>query len=212
MAAPVNLVNGGPGPTTTAHVDMNHAVRVANDIPDTPSVGEGNRLRYFNDYVYNGINPNMAVDGSINPVAYTISSSPDYDLYITKVIILIASNTIANNKFGDVAALTNGWSLFVVEQGLTTYIVDEATTTGELTIESGGVPLDLSNWNPANDNARSISVDISVAFPHTTSNGIRIGRGSKDEFTGLVQDSLVGLSELSVRVIGARHYPVESIE
>jgi hypothetical protein len=207
MSLPVTIVNGEGGQKRSALVDNNFALRTAAAVPEVLPSGTPNRARYFNDFLYNGLNPEMAVDGSVTPVEYAIAASEEYDLYITKLIILIASGQIQNNKFGDLPALTNGWSLYVVEQGLTTFILDAVTTTGELTIESGGVATSLANWNPANDNARSIVVDLANAFPFETQRGLRIGRGSRDKFAALVQDDLSGLSEFTVRAIGARHYP-----
>lgn len=208
MSLPATIVNGEGGQKRSVLVNENFALRTAASVPEVPPNGTPNRIRYFNDFAYSGGSPNQAVDGSVTPVEFTIAASQDYDLYITTVIILIASNQIANNKFGDLPALTNGWSLYAVEQGDTTYILDGVTTTGEMTIQSGGTPLDLANWNALNDNARSITVDVARAFPFETKRGIRIGRGTKDKFSALVRDNLAGLTELTVRVIGARHYPI----
>jgi len=207
MAAPVHIVNGQGGQRRSALVDTNFALRTATAIPDILPSGTINRARYFNDYIYNGAVFNMAVDGSVTPQTFSITANNEYDLYITQIQILIASGQIANNKFGDLPALTNGWTLYTEEHGQTTLLLDAVTTTGEMTIESGGTFVSLSNWNAGNDNARAITVDLAAAFPFDTQRGLRIGRGSKDLFSALVQDNLSGLSEFTVRVIGARHYP-----
>jgi hypothetical protein len=207
MSAPVHIVNGQGGQRRSAIVDTNFALRTASAVPEIVASGTKNRARYFNDYLYNGAAVNMAVNGAVTPQVFTITAANEYDLYITQVQILIASGQIANNKFGDLTALANGWSLYVIEQGVTTYILNEVTTTGELSLEAGGTFVSLSNWNAANDNARIISIDITAAFPFDTLRGLRIGRGSQDSFSALVQDDLSGLSEFTVRAIGTRHYP-----
>lgn len=207
MSAPITIVNGEGGQRRSVIVNENFALRIESSVPVVLPNGTPNRARYYNDYIYNAGDFNMAVDGSVTPVEFTVAASPDYDLYITKVLILLASNQIANNKFADLAALTNGWSLYAVEQGEQTFIIQDVTTTGEMTIASGGAFIDLANWNVANDNARSISINIAAAFPFETQRGIRIGRGSKDRFAGLVSDDLSSISEFTVRVIGTRHYP-----
>lgn len=207
MSAPVHIINGQGGQRRSVFVDTNHALRTASAIPEVVASGTINRARYYNDYLYNGAVSNMAVDGSVTSQIFSVEAAGEYDLYITKIQILIASTQIANNKFGDLAALTNGWSLYAVEQGQTTTILDAVTTTGEMTIESGGTFVSLANWNPANDNARVITINLLDAFPFDTLRGLRIGRGSKDRLSALVQDNLTGLAEFTVRVIGTRHYP-----
>lgn len=210
MSLPAHIVNGEGGQKRSVLVDKNFALRTASAIPEVSPSGTINRARYYNDYLYNGAVSNMAVDGSVTAQLFSVEAVGEYDLYITQIQILIASGQIANNKFGDLPALTNGWSLYAVEQGQTTTILDEVTTTGEMTIESGGTFVSLTNWNPANDNARVITIDVSAAFPFDTQRGLRIGRGSKDRLTAVVQDNLTGLSEFTVRVIGTRHYPDRS--
>lgn len=206
MTVKAAIVNGEGGRQYSAIVSEHYALRTESSVPAILPQGTRNRVRYYNEYAMNGGASNMAVNGSVTPAEFSIESSEEYDLYITDVQILIASNSIANNKFADLPALTAGWSLFVTEQGRTTFLLDSVTTTGELSIQAGGGFTDLANWNAANDNARVIQINIARAFPFDTLKGLRIGRGSKDRLVGYVQDDLSGLSEFTVRVIGARHY------
>jgi hypothetical protein len=210
MTLKTEIVNGQGGRSTTAFVNQNHALRTESSVPEIQRPGTVNRARLFNGFVTNAAGvSNMNVDGSVTPVEFTLQASTDYDLYVTGIDILIASNSIANNKFGDLPALSNGWDLFVIEQGMQTDIVTAATTTGELTVRSTEPPLDLANWNPSNDNARSIRINIKASFAFDTYQGVRIGRGGKDRLVALVSDDLTGLSELTVRAIGTRLYPWE---
>jgi len=207
VAVQAEIVNGQGGQDRAALVNQNHALRTESSVPEILPSGTRNRARYFSDYAYNGAVNNMAVNGAITPVTYSVMASENYDLYLSEVQILIASNSIANNKFADLPALTNGWNLYVTEQGDDTYILNSATTTGELSIRAGGTFTDLANWNPGNDNARVIKIDLAKAFVFDTYRGIRIGRGTRDSVTALVSDDLSGLSEFTVRFFGTRHYP-----
>jgi hypothetical protein len=50
----------------------------------------------------------MLVDGSVIPVEFCIPASPDFDVYVKFIAIKIADAAAKLNKFGALAALTNG--------------------------------------------------------------------------------------------------------
>lgn len=187
--------------------DVSRSLCVHQTIPDVPEVGTENRYRYLNGLLgTTGVDSgttNQAVDGSVTPVEFYIQSAEDYDILITEIQILIWSNTIANNKFADLTALAVGYDLKIREAGEETFVIEKATTTGELTLYPAGEFVSLANWNALNDNARSITIDIEKAV----SGGLRLGRGVKDRLICVVNDNISGISGLEVRVIGRKHYP-----
>jgi hypothetical protein len=152
----------------------------------------------------------MNIDGT-TPQTFYISSNLDYDLYITHVVAIIADTAIVHNKFGNVDALTNGWSLYVRESGVKTYLIEEAKTGGQVLAQSGLMSPygdltsvnELANWTGTED-AQTITMPVTEFVP----GGIRIGRGTQDRIVSLVQDDLQGLTEFTVRVLGYRHYDI----
>ena len=198
-----------PATKTRARVsEVNESLHVQQTIPDVPKIGSENRYRYFNELLgttgAGAGTTTQSVDGSVTPVEFYIQSAEDYDINITEIEILIWSNQIANNKFADLTALTIGYDLKVRESGEETFIIEKATTTGELTLFPAGDFVELANWNASNDNARSIKIDIEKAV----TGGIRLGRGVKDRLIAVVNDNLTGISGLEVRAIGRKHYPM----
>lgn len=204
----------GTGDKREARITSSNALLVASTTSDVPPVGTPNKFRYFNSLLGStgadsGIT-NMNVDGSVTKQVFCINSSPDYDIHIMGIVIVIADTAVVHNKFGNIAALTNGWDLKFYEQGEPTNIMNAAKTGGEVIAQSGfghafgngGVSFELSNWTGTTD-AQGIYLDLANIIP----DGLRIGRGTTDRIDSGINDNLTGLTEFTVRALGYRHYP-----
>ncbi len=194
-------------------ITANGALCIAQIAPDVPAVGTKNRLRYYSSLVgstgADSGTTNMNVDGS-TPQEFYIAAHLDYDIRIMIIAAIIADTAIVHSKFGNIAALANGWDLKVTESGVDTFLINKAKTGGEAIAQAGfahafgdgATSFELTNWTGTED-AQSIVIPIHHVIP----GGLRIGRGTKDRIVSIVNDNLTGLTEFTLRILGYRHYP-----
>lgn len=93
-----------------------------------------NNVIYQPKALLNGASRTMNVNGSVTPqnFLYTVPSNTTY--YLESISIIISDNgTPTAAKFGDLAALTNGFRLQIKSNG-TTYDIYNFKTNGELTL------------------------------------------------------------------------------
>ena len=198
---------------TTAHVEKSGALRVALEEPDLPETGEENSYRLLSGLLgTTGLNSgttSLNVDGSVTNVSAYVASEPDCDLHIMYIVLLIADSAVVHSSFGNVSALTNGVDLTVLEDGRTTHLISSAKTGGQLLAQAGlfvpfgeGVYVnELSNWTGTSD-ACIVQFPVSELIP----GGIRIGKGTQNRISFIVNDNLTGLDDMTVRILGYRHY------
>lgn len=200
----------GQGAGNYACVTENNALCVAPIIPDVPPVGSSNRVRYLKGKLgetgLDSGNTDLTVDGSVTPIDFFVRSDNDFDIHLMRCEILIAALQIPLNRFGNiVGGLTIGFDLRVVESGVETFIIEKATTNGEVIVQSG----DAANFVRlpaylANSDALIARVPIIELIPE----GLRLGRGTKDQFIATVNDDLTGNIDLmEVAVFGYLHIP-----
>jgi hypothetical protein len=189
------------------------AMKVAADVPDVPGLGAENRYRYYSELLVNSTSStNMAVDGSVTPIEFTIPSAEDADIYIMKLAVVVADSQISHNLWMSTGALTVGWDLLSNESGVDTYIVQKVKTIGQLIIQSGfqnpfgdqATSWELNAYT-GNADAALVLLNIGDIVP----NGIRIGRQSQDKIVAVVNDDQTDLTDMQVRVFGYKHYPAE---
>jgi hypothetical protein len=199
-----------------ACVTPHNALCVAEVTPEPPAVGEESRVRALIGLLgqsgLNSGNTDMSVVGSLaSPVEFFVRSSEDFDIRVMAIqAIIVDSPNTPHNSFGALAALTNGWDLTITEAGETTALVDKAKTNGDTVLQMGaGRPFGnqndsfiLTNWDATN-NATVAYFPIWEYVP----NGLRLGRGTLDKISGIVNDDLSGLTSMIVRIFGYRHYP-----
>lgn len=207
------VITNGVGTKERALVD-NNALCVARVPPPVPSIGTASRLRYFNSILgttgADSGTTNQNVDGSTVSVKFNVTSNKDYDIKIMQIIIIIADTAVLHNRFGNLTTVSNGWDLYMIEKGEQTNIITSATTGGQVIAQSGfahpygdaASSFRLLNWTGTED-AQTIVIPVGELVP----DGIRIGRGTKDRIEAVVNDDLQGLTEMTVRVLGYRHYP-----
>jgi hypothetical protein len=201
----VRLTNGDDG-HVSAFVNSYRALRVANVVPELQPMGSLNRKRIHTELI-SGLN----VDGSSTPQIFKVEAdnSENYDIYFTRLIITISDGKVSHSKYGAINKLSNGTDIFIVEGGRKTYLVQGATTGGELIVKSGmfspygdgATVCEVSSWS-LNDDAQVIVMDLSAII----SEGLRLGRGTFDYIGVQINDDLTALTDHFIQLIGYRLY------
>ena len=204
----------GNGNGIFVDVNDNRAIKMAHSIPEILPTKTKNQYRFLSELLANevGGGTDMNIDGSITPENFAILSQTGYDIYITKVIIVLGGGIIGHNKFGSINDLTVGIDLFLEESNDKTYLFQGAKTSGQLIAFSGfsnpygdgTSSWELTKWD-GNNQVHTITIPISEYIP----GGLRIGRGTKDRLCVTVNDNLITLPVFFSRVFGYKHYPFE---
>lgn len=203
----------GTGQGHLARVGAHNQLYTAQVFPELPELGTKNRYRYFSQVLgsegFGSGTINQRVDGSATLQRFYGGAHENYDIHIMGIAILIADTAVSHNNFGFLAALGTGWDLYVSEEGEDTYLIEKAKTGGQVIAQAGfrvpygdaAISWELANWT-GNQDAQTIYFPISEYLP----GGFRIGRGSKNTITSVVNDDLTGLTEFWQRCFGYRHY------
>ncbi len=206
-----NIVDPRSG--ISSRVDKHGNLAVVCNLPDAPQLGTYNTYRYLGGSLgTEGLDAgiiNQRVNGSTIEQPFYIESSLDYDIHIMNISILVADGNTSHDKWGALAPLTNGYSLYILESGEYTYILNKVKTIGQLIAYSGfkdgygssTTSWELSNWTGSAD-ASTINIPIGDYIP----GGLRLGSGTKDRLVSVVSDNFKPLTECWVRVYGYKHY------
>jgi hypothetical protein len=215
---PISVHLRDPQSGEAARVSDAGAMYVYQDSPPPPVIGTENKRRFLNGYLGTGGldtgTTNLRVNGLTNNVEAYIEAHPDYDIHIMGISFLIADSAVVHNKFGNVAGLTLGFDVFAVESGVSTYLLKNILTGGQLIAHSGGARVfgtggesnEIVNWS-GNSDAQFVYLDLGAVMPPE---GLRIGRGTQDKLVVRIKDNLSQIAstgEFSVRVLGFRKYP-----
>ena len=188
-------------------------------VPAPPPSGTANRRQYFSALLgssgANGGTTNQNVNGSGAPQEFYIGASADYDIHVMRLMVVIADSAVRHNRFGNImsADIANGWDLTTLEDGNTTYLVQNGKTSGQVLTQlaasqpfgNGGQVFTIPNYTDTSD-AILISFEAGAFVP----NGIRIGRGNTDRLGAVVNDDFSGLEILQVRAFGFKNIPEAS--
>lgn len=213
MPIKVQITSGGTD-DFSAFVDKHGHQNVALRVPEILPAGTPNRFQYFSQLISsNGDGTgttNMNVDGSSTVQEFSISSTPDYDIFLMGLLVFIGDASVVHSAFGNVAALTTGWDLLVRESGTNTFVIEKAKTGSDVIIQSattlawgdGSTSFELTNFSGTED-ATLVYVPVGNFVP----GGLRIGRGTQDLVVSSVNDDLTGLTRFEVRGLGFKHLP-----
>jgi len=209
-------IKDGTGTGFTAKVSRDHALYVTGVGGDLPAVGTPSRLRYFQQKMNkfgDTADFDMNVDGSVTPVAFVLSSNAEYDIHVASIVISYSDSAIVNNRFGNIAGVTNGFDLDITELGVTVPLLTSVKTGGEMIIQSSAYNLfagatgtainEISNFT-GNTDAQVVVIPVG----QYVEGGIRLGRGTVDRFTAYVNDDFTGLDLFNVTMFGERAYDV----
>lgn len=196
-------------------IDENGALLASVIVPPPPPPGTSNKQRFYTALLGSGGADtgtlSQKVDGSVAPQTFYVGASDEFDIHIIQITVLIIDAGVKLNKFGGIAALATGWDLVLKDAGQDTFVVTKAKTSGDLVLQSGfsnsfgsgASAFIITNWLATSD-ASVANLDVGSWVP----GGLRIGRGTLDQLTAVVNDDLTGLDDMFVRVFGYRNYPV----
>jgi hypothetical protein len=154
----------------------------------------------------------MAVNGSVTNVAYTIQSSTEYDIYIKYVSVEIGDGGSPNlNLFGALPALTNGVEFchfnnidgfYILHEGIKTnkQFIRIGTDTAAIGTGSDSFLADVSGGGSEKSYLPNIDFAESYGLPW----GIRLRKGTEDRLIFKVRDNLTGLSTFNAIGSGIR--------
>lgn len=209
----VNIRDGNTKKGLTINQDS--SALVSQKWPAIPKLGSASILQFFSqrvssDGVGGGVT-NMNVDGSVNPQFFTLAASKDFDIRIMKLMIFIEDTMVTHAGFGNLAALTNGVDISVIESKTETFLIEKAKKFADLIEQTvmdapfgeTATAFELQSTTGVQD-AQALPMDIGALIP----NGIRIGTGTQDKLQVIVRDDLTGLTQFTVRVLGYKHFPI----
>ena len=182
--------------------------------PGIPPPGTHNRLQYLKGRlgsidIEEG-NVSQDVNGAGTQQIFQVKAHNDYDIHIYQITWFIADGSVVMDKFGSVGPLSTGWDLVWTESGTENYIIEKATTGGEVLVQSGTDMIfgDSSNLQTVpNYTASGDAMIINFPVRNFMRHGLRLGRGTLDTLESRINDNLTGLDEMYVYVFGEKRYP-----
>ena len=153
----------------------------------------------------------VGIDWAVPSTAvFSTGQNEDYMIHVMGIQILIADTAIVHSSFGNVSALSTGWDLIVSEGGEDTFLIQKAQTGGQVIAQAGAArpfgdgtkSFELESWNGTQD-AQLIWIPTEEYVP----DGVRFAQGSSTTIRSVVNDDLTGLTEMTVRVFGYKHFP-----
>ena len=157
MGVNTKIIDGG-GSSRAAAVDKGNILRVTN--ANIPSVVTDPRIPFAQFLTDDGISTgsnDLMVDGSVTPQEFFIVTNVIADRYITTLSFVIADAGAVMNKFGNIAALTNGCKLFYERSAGETVIRDELKSNFDF--------LSLAHFQPSLVMATGLLRQITLSAP-----------------------------------------------
>ena len=200
------------GLTGAVQITVTDAGDASHAIPDTYDVSvqtDDNTVSLTRDPT-DGTNE-VGIDWEVPSTAvFTTGQNEDYMIHVMGIQVLIADTAIVHSPFGNVSALSTGWDLIVQEGGVDTFLIQKAQTGGQVIAQAGAArpfgdgtnAFELESWNGTQD-AQLIWIPAEEYVP----DGIRFAQGSSSTIRSVVNDDLTGLTEMTVRVFGYKHFP-----
>ena len=168
--------------------------------------------QYFTD---NGLSTGsnlVNVDGSTNFVDFYITAREDVDIYVKYITAEIGDGgSPALNKFGNLAALTNGvkwlWSTqkepeYELHEGIKTNkeFIRIASDTGAIGTGTEAYLADVSGGGTEKSYLPNIDMKEIYGLPW----GLRLKKGTTDKIIFRIQDNLSGISTFNIIATGTR--------
>jgi hypothetical protein len=152
----------------------------------------------------------MRVDGSTTNVIFSIEADAEKDIYIRSLSFVIADASATLNKFGNLAALTNGCVLAWSNQSLGETIIGDNLTTnfefvrlclgnpsfgdGTAAFRAGNVAGASEGYIPVLNFQDVFGMDY----------GIRLRRGTTDKITLTIRDNVSGVDQFNAIAYGIK--------
>jgi len=134
------------------------------------------------DFVKNGSNPSLLVDGSVTPVAFTYTADSTYDISVQEIKFTLVSKRVTFGKdyFGAVSGpLTNG-------------LLVEATVNDGTTVILGDIHQneDFVNFASPGGFEWVVSAKDMMSASYVSGGGLRLIAGTSDNIKVTVQDDI----------------------
>lgn len=209
MGIKVTLENGW-GDGSKAKISEEGVINVI--AHNHPPVDDVTNVLPYRDNFRNAGSIDMNVDGSVTNQVFSISASPDFNIYIKYISIEIGDDgSPALNKFGNLTELTNGveWSFFTQKEGDT--ILHDGIKTNKAFIRIGGDTPAIGDGTTAfladvtgggTEKSYLISIDVAETFGMPF--GIRLRKGTTDTLSFTVRDDLSTLLTFDAIAFGIR--------
>lgn len=142
---------------------------------------------------------NLAVDGSITPVDFSIKANSS-DIYLKKMYFQIVDASMDFSKFGGLAALTNGCQLLYKRTKGDIILYEEIKTNANLAQATGDNKTGIiTNYKGSNNGYPPIlEPESTYGYPY----GFKLEAKTIDEFVFRVRDDLTGLAEFNIYATG----------
>lgn len=204
-------IQDGKGTSNLAHVDYEGNVHIVEH--PHPPLEEVIQTYPFRQRMVNssGVS-NMNVNGSVTPVDFTIEAENDYDVFIKTLFVEIEDGGSPNlNKFGDLAALTNGVGMYYFTQESGEYTLHEGIKTNKefirIGIDTHGIGTgteaylaDVSGGGTSKSYLPIIDWGEMCGMRY----GLRLKKGTTDKLIFRVRDNLTGLITFDAIAYGLR--------
>lgn len=205
MTVPVAIIDGqGSGIAATVNIEGALEVVVHSHPASTDRITTIPSRKFFTD---NGLvtgNSDMRVNGSINPQSFFIEALENTDGFVKTISIVIADQSATLNKFGNLAALTNGVEFsYVSDEFGTVVIADALKTNFDFVRMSLGSPAfgdgtAAFRANNVSGNSEAYIPVINMAILFGMPFGLRLRAGTKDRIVFTVKDDLTGVDQFDI--------------
>lgn len=180
-------------------------------IPRPPVDSSQLTLPYASYLKLNGTGTNsFLVDGSTTNQDFYITAGEN-DIYVNTITFVIADATATLNKFGNIAALTNGLEFYYFNQQQGLYTIESGLKTNFDFVR-------LANFEPAfgtaNDAFRATNVTAGGAEAYVgvidiedifgLQWGLKLRANTTDRIGFIVKDNITGIDEMTIKAYGIR--------
>jgi len=162
--------------------------RLCVDNGSSPVIPSGSVV-YGTEFLFNGGNKSMDVNGSGTPQVFEAGPSGGEIWYVTRFQMFMADSEIKErNDFGNIGSLSNGW-LLEAEISSTDYQIFNAQTNAELAT--------ILRYHYSNKDDDNLATDDPAAVLYLDFNPPMVLVGDNgDKIKATVRDNLNGLNEL----------------
>mgnify|MGYP006407136965 CR=1 FL=1 len=168
-------------------------------------------IPFLADFVDSGGSNDMQVVGTAAaPVVYSVNADPDKDIYIKTISVVIADASATLQKFGNIAALTNGCRILWQTQDLGEAVLrDDVKTNWDFVKWARGNPSfgdgtgAFRASNVAGTSEGYLFVMDTVAV-FGVNYGLRLRKGTNDKMCIVVRDDTTGVDEFTAEVTGRK--------
>lgn len=150
----------------------------------------------------------LRVNGATASQDFYVSGRQGIDIYIKSISVQISDNGSALNKFGALAALTNGVSFLYANDELGEITIQDqiktnldfiriGLSTGAIGTGTDAYKADISGGG-ADTYLPTIDLSVTFGFPW----GLRLVKGSRDKLIFRINDNVSGLDTFNIKGFG----------